>query len=321
MRAGRIGRICEEGARRAMPLESPQTVDAMGKAPGSRSGVEGVGLGLRAPHEPLWCAGGDDLPRAWFEVLSDNYAHAQGPSRRRLGVLRERHEMVLHGVGMSLGSTDPIDRDYVGRIAALARDLEPAWISEHLAWTSVGGRHHHELLPLPFIDESVETLARNIRQVQDRLGTRLVVENSAAYLAFEASQMSECDFVTSVLHEADCDLLLDVNNLYVNARNHGFDPVVYLESIPPERVRQMHLGGHDDHGDILIDAHGSAVAEPVWVLYAEAVRRFPGVPTSIEWDRDVPPLDVLLAEQARAESVVAGVRRTPHAGERVTHAP
>lgn len=278
-----------------------------------RAQVEGVGLGLRARHEAQWRSGPAALASpapaggAWLEVLADNYAHSAGPSRRRLGDLRERFGMVLHGVGMSLGSTDPLDRAYVGRIAALADDVAPAWISEHLAWTSVGGRHHHELLPLPFIDESVATLARNIRHAQDLLGTRLLVENSAGYLAFEASQMSEADFVVSVLEEADCDLLLDVNNLFVNARNHDYDPSVFLSRLPPERVRQMHLGGHDDIGDVLIDAHGSAVAAPVWALYAEAVRRFPGVPTSIEWDRDVPPLEVLLAERDRAAAIAESV--------------
>ncbi len=265
--------------------------------------IEGVGLGLRSDHEADWLAGRGGA--AWLEVLADNYAHSSGPSRRRLAALRERHPMVLHGVGLSLGSTDPIDRDYLGRIAALARDLAPAWISEHLAWTSAGGRHHHELLPLPFVDESVETLARNVREVQDVLGRRILVENSVGYLRFAASQLSEAEFVVNVLEEADCDLLLDVNNLYVNARNHGYDPLAFLDALPVERVRQMHLGGHDDHGDILIDAHGSAVAEPVWALFAEAVSRLPGVPVSIEWDRDVPALEVLLGERDRAEAIIA----------------
>lgn len=265
--------------------------------------IEGVGLGLRSEHEADWLEGRGGA--AWLEVLADNYAHSSGPSRRRLAALRERHPMVLHGVGLSLGSTDPVDRDYLGRIAALARDLAPAWISEHLAWTSAGGRHHHELLPLPFVDESVETLARNVREVQDVLGRRILVENSVGYLRFAASQLSEAEFVVNVLEEADCDLLLDVNNLYVNARNHGYDPLAFLDALPVERVRQMHLGGHDDHGDILIDAHGSAVAEPVWALFGEAVSRLPGVPVSIEWDRDVPALEVLLGERDRAEGIIA----------------
>lgn len=273
---------------------------------GAHSPIRGVGLGLRAPHAEDLLSGRAPVP--WLEALADNYAHTTGPARRRLHRVRERHPIVLHGVGMSLGSTDPVDRDYVRAIGALAREVEAVWISEHLAWTSVGGRHHHELLPLPFIAESVETVARNVRTVQDLLGTRILLENSAGYLAFAASAMSEAEFVAHVLEEADCDLLLDVNNLYVNARNHGFDPVVYLDALPGERVRQMHLGGHDDHGDLLIDAHGSAVAEPVWTLFAEAVARWPDVPVSIEWDRDVPPFEVLEAERIRAAAVVAAVR-------------
>jgi len=264
--------------------------------------VAGVGLGLRSSHVAELEAGAGEV--AWLEVLADNYAHTQGPARRRLLGLRERFPMVLHGVGLSLGSTDPLDLDYVDAIAGLAREVEPAWISEHLAWTSVGGRHHHELLPLPFIDESVETLATNIRAAQDRLGRRILVENSATYMAFACSSMSEAEFVCSVLERADCGLLLDVNNLYVNARNHGFDPLVYLDAIPADRVGQMHLGGHDDHGDLLIDAHGSAVAEPVWALFAQAVARFPGVPVAIEWDRDVPAFEVLIAERDRARSLI-----------------
>lgn len=268
--------------------------------------LQGVGLGLRPRHHADL-----DSPHAgvpWLEALADNYAHTTGPARRRLLALRERYPMALHGVGMSLGSTDPVDRTYLRAIADLAREVEPAWVSEHLAWTAVGGRHHHELLPLPFVTESVEAVARNVRVAQDVLGRRILLENSAAYLAFDASEMGEAEFVTAVLEAADCDLLLDVNNLFVNARNHGFDPCVYLDAIPGDRVRQMHLGGHDDHGDVLIDAHGSAVAEPVWALFAEAAARFPDVPTSIEWDRDVPDFAVLEAERTRAEAVARGAR-------------
>jgi uncharacterized protein (UPF0276 family) len=281
------------------PMQSNQCAD-FGSDP-----VAGVGLGLRSCHFAELAAGEGDV--AWLEALADNYAHTAGPARRRLLALRDRYPMVLHGVGLSLGSTDPIDHDYLSAIAGLARDVEPDWISEHLAWVSVGGRHHHELLPLPFIDESIETLAAHIRITQDVLGRRILVENSAAYVAFAGSQMSEIEFVRSVLEAADCGLLLDVNNLYVNSRNHGFDPLVYLDGIPADRVGQMHLGGHDDHGDLLIDAHGSAVAEPVWELFAEAVAHFPGVAVAIEWDRDVPPFEVLLAERDRAQTLIGSI--------------
>jgi hypothetical protein len=271
--------------------------------------LPGIGLGLRPRH--LADLESPDASVPWLEALADNYAHTTGPARRRLLALRERYPMALHGVGMSLGSTDPVDRTYLRAIADLAREVEPVQVSEHLAWTAVGGRHHHELLPLPFVTESVEAVARNVRVAQDVLGRRILLENSAAYLAFDASEMDEAAFVTAVLETADCDLLLDVNNLFVNARNHGFDPCVYLDAIPGDRVRQMHLGGHDDHGDVLIDAHGSAVVEPVWALFAEAVARFPDVPTSIEWDRDVPDFAVLEAERTRAEAVARAARPSP----------
>jgi uncharacterized protein (UPF0276 family) len=259
-----------------------------------------VGLGLRTRHYGEILATRPAVP--WFEVLVDNYAHGAGPPLHHLERIRKHYPVVFHGVGMSLGSTDPLDRDYLEAVRTLSERIAPTWISEHLAWTSVGGRHFHELLPLPFDDESVRNTAARIAAVQDLFGERILVENSATYMAFERSSMSEVEFVNAVLAEADCDLLLDVNNVYVNATNHGFDPVVYLEGLPRERVAQMHLAGYDDHGDYLIDAHGSRVSPEVWELYEKAVALFPGVPTCIEWDKDVPPLATLLDERKRAES-------------------
>ena len=268
--------------------------------------IEGVGLGLRSVHVGEILAGVPQVP--WFEVLADNYAHVEGPPLEQLGLVRDRHPVVFHGVGMSLGGPDEIDPGYLGCIADLARRFQPAWISEHLAWTSLGGRHFHELLPLPYSEESVIHVARRIRAVQDRLGCRILVENAASYLRFRSSTLSEVDFVAAILAEADCDLLLDVNNLYVNAFNHGFEPGAYLRALPRERVRQMHLAGHDDRGRYLIDTHGSPVCEPVWELYEEAVGLFPDVPTCIEWDRDIPPLEALLVEAKTAEARGARAR-------------
>ncbi len=278
--------------------------------------IAGAGLGLRSPHYADLMAGTGDVP--WLEVLADNYAHGEGLPLWHLEGIRERYPVVFHGVGLSLGSADPLDSTYLDTILDLVRRFEPAWYSEHLAWTSSGGRHHHELLPLPFMEETVQTLVDRVRQVQDRLGQRMLVENSATYTAFDASHMTEAEFVGRVLEEADCLLLLDVNNLYVNARNHGFDPSDYLRGLPAHRVAQMHLAGHDDHGHYLVDAHGSAVAEPVWELYAEAARLFPGVPVCVEWDREVPSFDVLLAEMRHAGQTAAGEQPvsekvTPHA--------
>jgi uncharacterized protein (UPF0276 family) len=262
--------------------------------------IEGVGLSLRTLHYGEIEAAPSSVP--WFEVISDNYAHGEGPPLEHLERVRAGHPIVLHGVGMSLGSTDPLDSAYLGRIRALAHRFEPAWISEHLAWTSVGGSHFHELLPVPWNEEAVRHFARRIGEAQNELGQRLVVENAVTYLAFEQSTLSEVEFINAVLEEADCELLLDVNNVYVNAINHGFDPEDWLRAVPPERVRQMHLAGHDDHGRYLIDAHGSPVSEPVWELFELAVELFPGVPTCIEWDRDVPSFEVLLLEMKTADA-------------------
>ena len=252
----------------------------------------------------------------WLEVLADNYAHGDGLPLWNLERIRERYPVVFHGVGMSLGSAGPLDPGYLDAVFDLVRRFEPAWYSEHLAWTSSGGRHHHELLPLPFIDETIDTLSDHVRQVQDRLGQRMLVENSSFYASFRADEMSEIEFIGRILEAADCLLLLDINNLYVNAFNHGYDAREFLTALPRERVGQIHLAGHDDRDDHLVDAHGSPVAEPVWDLYAQAVDLFPSVPTCIEWDRDVPPLEVLLAEAARAHAIASPTTE----GEQPLHA-
>lgn len=276
--------------------------------------IEGVGLGLRSEHYEEILSGRGGV--SWLEVLSDNYAHCDGLPSNRLERIRERYPVVFHGVGMSLGSTDPLDDAYVDAIVRLAQRIEPSWISEHLAWVSAGGRHHHELLPLPYTEEAVATVAAHVRQVQDRLGQRILVENAAGYLAFEGSVMSEAEFIAAVITEADCDLLLDVSNLHVNASNHGYDPDVFLETIPGDRIRQMHLAGYDDHEGFLLDAHGTPVSEQTWDLFADVQARFPGVPTSIEWDRDVPAFDVLIGQRDRAEAIVnacvSGARKAGH---------
>jgi uncharacterized protein (UPF0276 family) len=269
----------------------------------SNASIEGVGLGLRRPHHEELLRGDGSVP--WLEVLADNYAHAGGLSPAVLERLRSRYPMTLHGVGLSLGGADPLDRDYLGAIATLANTIEPAWISEHLAWTSVGGRHHHELLPLPFNEETVRTLAAHIREAQEILGRPILVENSVGYLSFECSDLSEAEFVGAVLEEADCLLLLDVNNVYVNACNHGFDADVYLAMIPPARVRQIHLAGHDERLGTLIDTHGSPVAQPVWRLYEQALRLFGDVPTCIEWDNDIPAFDVIFEQVEAARAIRA----------------
>jgi len=213
---------------------------------------------------------------------------------------------VLHGVSLSIGSTDRLDRGYLRELKALAGRVEPEWISDHLCWTGVAGRNLHDLMPLPCTDEALAHVARRVREVQDVLGRRILLENVSTYVAYRDSAMSEWAFLAALCNEADCDLLLDVNNIYVSAFNHGFDPLEFLDGIPGTRVRQIHLAGHDNCGDLIIDTHDAPVIGPVWDLYAEALRRFGPVPTMIERDDKIPPLGALVRELERAREIAAG---------------
>jgi uncharacterized protein (UPF0276 family) len=228
-----------------------------------------------------------------------------------LQAVREDYPVTLHGVGMSLGSTDPLDRGYLEKVRSLARRIEPAWISDHLCWTGVGGRYAHELLPLPHTEEAVTHAVGRIQQVQELLGQSILIENVASYLTFADGELSEWEFLTAVAERADCLILLDINNVYVNARNHGFNPPDYLDGVPPERVWQFHLAGYEDRGTHLLDTHGAPVHPPVWELYRAAIARFGPIPTLIEWDKDVPPFSVLEREMVRAATILE--ERSPHA--------
>ncbi len=236
----------------------------------------------------------------WFEVLIDNHLAPGSVAIDQLDRIRADYPLTFHGVGLSLGSTDPLDVRYLRRIRELIEHYQPAWYSDHLCWISVGGVYVHDLLPLPYVEEAIHHVAARIRQVQDVLGRRILVENVSSYLAYEASVLEECEFLRLVAEEADCDVLLDVNNVHVSARNHGFDPAGYLAAIPPERVRELHLGGYDDRGTHLLDTHGAPVSPPVWELYEAALRRFGPVATLLEWDTDIPRFEVLEAEATRA---------------------
>lgn len=261
--------------------------------------ISGVGIGLRSSHTRAILAELPPIP--WLEVLTDNYLCEGGPLLAGLDRIRQRYPVVLHGVGMSLGSTDPLDLEYLARIRRLAERIEPAWISDHLSWSHAGGRHTHDLLPLPRTEEAMLHVAGRIRQVQDFLGRRILIENASAYLEWAESRLDEAGFVRAVAEEADCEILLDVNNVHVSARNLGFDPREFLEAIPVERVRQMHLAGYEDRGTHLLDTHGEPVHAPVWELFERALRRFGPVPTLLEWDTNLPELAVLLEEAAEAE--------------------
>ncbi len=265
----------------------------------------GYGLGLRPDHYEAILDGEPDVD--WFEVISENYMVAGGKPLYHLDRVRERYPVVMHGVSLSIGGTDPLDRDYLRRLKTLAGRIEPEWISDHLCWTGFDGRQLHDLLPLPYTEEAVAHVAARVGEVQDFLGRRILLENVSSYVTYRHSVMSECQFLREVAERADCLILLDVNNVHVSAVNHGFDPVRYLEGVPAERVYQFHLAGHSHNGGIIVDTHDEDVPDPVWRLYAEAVRRFGRVSTMIERDADIPPLASLLAELDHARRIAAPI--------------
>ena len=266
----------------------------------------GHGVGLRTVHYPHVL---DRTARAdWFEVISENFMIAGGRPLKILEKARELAPVVLHGVSLNLGGTDPLRQDYLEELDLLIRRFAPAWVSDHLCWGAIDGRFAHDLLPLPYIEEAVKHVAARIRDVQDRLGRRILVENVSSYLTYSISSMPEWAFLTAVAEEADCGILLDVNNIYVSAVNHGFSPLEYLSGIPAGRVGQIHLAGHSSSGDLLIDTHDHPVPTPVWGLYREAVRRFGPVSTLVEWDDRIPSFEELLAEANRAREIEGEVR-------------
>jgi uncharacterized protein len=254
----------------------------------------GFGLGLRVDHYEAILA---DNPRIdWFEALTENYLVPGGKPLDYLMRIRERYPMVLHGVSMSIGSTQPLDRNYLAQLKALAARIQPAWISDHLCWTGIAGRNMHDLLPLPYTEEALANVVERVRTVQDVLGRRILLENVSSYVTYRDSQLREWEFLREIAQRADCLLLLDVNNIYVSSVNHEFDPLEYLQAIPVDRVQQIHLAGHENHGDYLIDTHDHPVPDPVWELYDAAVRRFGSVSTMIERDDNIPPLEELCSE-------------------------
>jgi uncharacterized protein (UPF0276 family) len=269
----------------------------------------GFGLGLRVDHYDAILR---DLPAVdWFEALTENYLVPGGKPLHNLARIREHYPMVMHGVSLSIGSAAPLDRSYLKEVKALAQRIEPAWISDHLCWTGVAGKNLHDLLPLPYTDEALKHVVARVRSVQDILGRRILLENVSSYVSFRDSRMTEWDFLRTVAEEADCLILLDVNNIYVSSVNHEYDPHDYLAAIPVARVQQMHLAGHQNHGDYLIDTHDYPVPDPVWALYADAVRRFGAVSTMIERDANIPPLGELQAELAAARGIAAAALAEP----------
>jgi uncharacterized protein (UPF0276 family) len=267
----------------------------------------GFGVGLRPRHyaDALACARDGALPVDWFEAISENFMVAGGRPPRVLAELRAHAPLVLHGVSLNLGSSDPLDEAYLDRLAALAKRFEPAWISDHLCWTGVGGENLHDLLPLPMTGECVRFVAERIARVQDRLGRRIAVENVSSYAAFRQDSLPEWQFLAAVCEEADCGLLLDVNNVFVSAHNHGFDAAAYVDGLPAQRVFQIHLAGHSTDGPLLIDSHDHPVRDEVFALYARVLRRLGPVSTLLEWDARLPTWEELVRELERVRAVAA----------------
>ena len=268
----------------------------------NRSLPHSAGIGLRAPHVGHVLAQRPAVP--WFEVHSENYFADGGPALAALDRIRADYPLSLHGVGLSLGSTDPLDLGHLARLKRLADRVLPARVSEHLCWSSVNGRHFNDLLPLPYTQEALDHVCARVARVQDFLGREILVENVSSYLTFPEATIPEHEFVVAVATRTGCGLLVDVNNIYVNARNHGIDADGYLSAIPPAMVAEIHLAGFDASGPCLIDTHGAPVAPDVWALYERALRRFGRVPTLIEWDTDIPEFVVLQREAATAQSIL-----------------
>ena len=265
----------------------------------------GYGLGLRPEYYDTIL---DTLPKVdWFEIISENYLVPGGKPLHFLDRVREHYPLVMHGVSLSVGGTDALDFDYLKQLKVLTERVQPRWLSDHLCWTSHGGHNLHDLLPLPYNQEAVNHVVARVQQVQEFLGRRILLENVSSYVSYVHSEMSEWEFYREVVEQADCLMLLDINNVYVSARNHGFDPMQYIAAMPAERVQQIHVAGHSDYGDYVIDTHDHPVVEPVWALFAAALRRFGPVSAMIERDDRFPPFTELLAELGQMRGIAAEV--------------
>jgi uncharacterized protein len=268
--------------------------------------ITGFGLGLRTEHYADFESGGP-RPVDWLEVISENYLVPGGRPLAHLERIRRDFPVVMHGVSMSIGGTDPLDRAYLRELKALAARFEPAWLSDHLCWTGVDGRNLHDLLPLPMNEAALRHVAARIDQAQELLGRRLAIENLSSYVRFATDEMAEYQFVAELLKRCDCRLLLDVNNVYVSSVNHGFDARAYIDAMPADRVLQIHLAGHSRQGEVLIDTHDAPVCDAVWDLYRYTLQRLGFKPTMIERDDHIPPLPELLAELDVARQIAADV--------------
>jgi uncharacterized protein (UPF0276 family) len=266
----------------------------------------GIGLGLRTVHYARILE--QHPPVRWFEIISENYMQTEGKPLYFLDAVAERYPIVMHGVSLSIGSTDPLDRTYLAELKALRERTKALWVSDHLCWTGVAGKNSHDLLPLPYTEESLRHVVSRVRAVEDLLGAPIALENPSTYAEFSGSTMKEWEFLARLAEAADCGILLDVNNVYVSAKNHGFDPMTYLAAVPWERVVQFHVAGHTDHGTHVVDTHIGPVEDPVWRLLGEAYARSGGASILLEWDAEIPSFDETYAEALRAREFVKGAR-------------
>lgn len=263
--------------------------------------ISGVGVGLRSPHINEILSTLPSLP--WFELLADNHMVEGGLIPLQLDKICQHYKTTFHSVGLSLGSIDPLDMKYLGRLKQLMRQHEVAWLSEHCCFTSVDSFHSHDLLPLPYSEESLFHMVDRVSQVQDFLGEQILIENVSSYMKFAESTLDEVEFISELAKQADCLLLIDVNNVYVNHINQSLDTENYLSQLPYERVKEIHVAGFDNRGDYILDAHNNPVAEPVWELYEKLIQIIPDTPTLIEWDNDIPSLTRLIEEAKKAEVI------------------
>ncbi|HJZ92319.1 MAG TPA: DUF692 domain-containing protein [Gemmataceae bacterium] len=267
----------------------------------------GLGVGLRTSHFPHILR---DRPAVdWFEIISENFMDSGGRPRYVLEQVAEHYPVVMHGVSLSVGSTDPLDFDYLRKLKGLADVVRARWVSDHLCWTGVAGRNAHDLLPIPLTEATLRHVGDRVRAVQDYLGRPLVLENPSTYVTFAASTMPEWEFLSRLAEATDCGLLLDVNNVYVSAVNHDFDPAEYVRNVPHDRVVQFHLAGHTDRGTHRIDTHDSPVIDAVWELYRLAHRLTGGAATLLEWDANIPAFPVVHAEVLKAKHYMTGDAR------------
>ena len=281
-----------------MAKSTPPPGGVFSSKDGMQNNISGYGLGLRTDHYADFIEDAARLRQRvdWLEVISENYMVPGGKPLHMLDQIRREFPMVMHGVSLSIGGTAPIDVEYLRQLKALIERIEPAWISDHLCWTGTDGLNLHDLLPIPYTESALRHLVERISQVQEFLGRKILLENVSSYVTYRADEMSEWEFIAALLQRSGCDLLLDVNNIYVSSVNHGFNPQHFIDAIPASHVRQIHLAGHENHGSYIIDTHDHPVCDAVWDLYAYTVRRLGAVPTMIERDDNIPPLNELLDE-------------------------